>query len=209
MIKAIIFDLDNCLAAADEVDEDLYEPAFSAIRRANTALTDDALERAFADCWRHPLDWVAKEHGFTDEMLDAGWREFARVEVERPMKGYGDLASLESLRARRFLVTSGFRRLQESKIRALNLKSFFDAVYVDAIDEPDRKGKQGLFEDILNEQQLSADEVLIVGDNEASEIAVGARMGIKTVQTLRPGVPRTETATFHVRSLDELRNLVR
>lgn len=93
MIKAIIFDLDNCLVAAAEVGEDLCEPAFSAIRRANTALTDDALERAFADCWCHPLDWVAKEHGFTDEMLDAGWREFARVEVERPMQGYGILQS--------------------------------------------------------------------------------------------------------------------
>lgn len=106
-------------------------------------------------------------------------------------------------------MTTGFRRLQESKIRALNLKSFFDAVYVDAIGEPDRKGKQGIFEDILNEQQLSADEGLIVGDDEASESAAGARMGIKTVQTLRPGVLRTETATFHVRSLEELRNLVR
>ena len=31
MIKAIIFDLDSCLAAADEVGEQLFAPAFAAI----------------------------------------------------------------------------------------------------------------------------------------------------------------------------------
>ena len=32
MTKAIIFDLDSCLAAADEVGEQLFAPAFAAIR---------------------------------------------------------------------------------------------------------------------------------------------------------------------------------
>jgi hypothetical protein len=32
MTKAIIFDLDSCLAAADEVGEPLFAPAFAAIR---------------------------------------------------------------------------------------------------------------------------------------------------------------------------------
>ena len=32
MIKAIIFDLDNCLAAANEVGEDLYAPLFFSLR---------------------------------------------------------------------------------------------------------------------------------------------------------------------------------
>jgi hypothetical protein len=35
MTKAIIFDLDGCLAAADEVGEQLFRPAFAAIRAAN------------------------------------------------------------------------------------------------------------------------------------------------------------------------------
>ena len=32
MNKALIFDLNNCLAAANEVEEHLFEPAFEAIR---------------------------------------------------------------------------------------------------------------------------------------------------------------------------------
>lgn len=118
MIRAIIFDLDNCLSAADEVWRELLEPMFAAIRRGNKgALTDEALAQAFEDCWRHPLDWVAREHGFSDEMLAAGWRVAASTEVEATMRGYSDLPVLEKIDAKLFLVTSGFRRLQDSKIK--------------------------------------------------------------------------------------------
>jgi putative hydrolase of the HAD superfamily len=34
-MRGIIFDMDNCLAAADEVGAQLFEPAFDAIRTAN------------------------------------------------------------------------------------------------------------------------------------------------------------------------------
>jgi len=206
MIKAIIFDLDNCLAAANEVGEDLYKPAFDAIRRANNrVISEVVLQQAFQDCWRHPLDWVAARYGFSDAMLAAGWRVFVTLEVTRPMYGYDDLADLGELPVQRFLVTSGFCRLQESKIKALKIGPLFAALYVDAIDQPNRLGKQVLFERILHDYDLTLAEVLVVGDNPDSEIEVGNRLGIQTVQILRPGVPRTDNATFHIQSLAELK----
>ncbi len=206
---ALIFDLDNCLAAANEVGEELFEPAFEAIRRANHGtLSEESLHQAFADCWRHPLDWVAAKYGFSDAMLAAGWKVFAATEVKEPMNGYGDLAYLPALPARRFLVTSGFRRLQESKIKALGLEPWFTAIYVDAIDESDRKGKQGLFEFILATFQLRPPQVLVVGDNPDSEIAAGNRLGIRTVQILRPGVPRAANATYYIHALAELKEIL-
>ena len=210
MIKALIFDLDNCLAAADEPGPQLLAPTFEAIRQANRGtLPEETLERAFAECWRHPLDWVAREYGFSDEMLSAGWAVNARTEVDRPMRGYADLGTLAELPARLFLVTSGFRRLQESKVRALGIRSRFEHIVIDAIDEPDRKGKAGLFADILRTYGLAPTEVLVVGDNEDSEIAAGNRLGIPTVQILRPGVPRATTATHVISTLAELPALLR
>lgn len=207
--KALIFDLDNCLAAANEVGEELYEPAFAAIRQANHGAVSAAdLAQAFADVWRHPLDWVAARYGFSEAMLAAGWRVFTKLEVTRAMHGYGDLAILAQLPAQRFLVTSGFRRLQESKIRALQLAPLFTALHVDAIDEPDRLGKQGLFQRILRDYSLAPPEVLVVGDNADSEIEAGNRLGIPTVQTLRPGVPPAGNATHRIHSLAELKNLL-
>jgi hypothetical protein len=38
MTKALIFDLDNCLAPANAVGEELFEPAFDAIRTAGAAI---------------------------------------------------------------------------------------------------------------------------------------------------------------------------
>src|SRR5580693_7512068 len=137
MKKAVILDLDNCLAAASAVGQELFKPAFDSIRKANCGkLCEDRLRQAFEDVWRHPLDWVARHYKFSDEMLAAAWSVFTRLEVGRAMHGYGDLAVLAELTVQRFLVTSGFRRLQESKIRALDIRHHFAAIFIDAIDEP-------------------------------------------------------------------------
>lgn len=205
MIKAVIFDLDNCMAPADEAGGDLLAPTFEAIRRANRGhLSADRLEQALAECWRHPLDRVAREYGFSDDMLAAGWTACRCAEVKTAMHGYGDLGTLAALPVRRMLVTTGFRRLQESKIRALGVASMFDSIEIDAIDEAGRIGKEGHFRAILRKHALAPREVLVVGDSADSEIAAGNRLRITTVQILRPGVPPTTTAKHTIHSLAEL-----
>ena len=210
MIRAIIFDLDNCLSAADEPGKELLEPVFDAIRQVNHGrLSDEALAEAFSDCWRHPLDFVAKKHGFAEDMLAAGWAVSVRLEVATPMRGYIDLHTLAELPVARFLVTSGFRRLQESKIKALGFERLFTAIYVDAIDEAGRKGKQSIFAGILDAYRLKPEEVLVVGDNPDSEIEAGNRLGITTVQVVRAGVPRGNNASHYIGDLAELKALLR
>jgi FMN phosphatase YigB (HAD superfamily) len=208
MIPAVIFDLDNCLSAADGIP-DIYEPGFRAIREANAGtLPEVALERAFADCWRYPLDEVARRHRFSKAMTVVGWREFGKVALSRPMSGYPDLPTLGEIGALRFLVTSGFQRLQESKIEALGIRDLFTRVYVDAIDRPGRKGKERIFREILAEFRLRPDEAVVVGDTPHAEIEAGNRLGIPTVQILRPGVERGHNARYYIRDLQELRVLV-
>jgi len=209
MISAAIFDLDNCLAAADEPRPELLEPMFTAIRRTNHGtLPADALERAFEDCWRLPLDAVAEKHGFSPAMLAAGWAAGRRIRVDAPMTGYQDLGVLGNLAVSLFLVTTGFRALQESKIEALGLRSTFVAAHVDAIDEPERKGKGGLFHDIVERYGFRPEHVLVVGDNPESEIEAGNHLGMPTVQILRPGVVRGATATHYIHDLTELRAII-
>jgi FMN phosphatase YigB (HAD superfamily) len=208
MIRAIIFDLDSCLAPANEVGDELFTPAFAAIRTANRGeLPEDRLRAAFQDCWRFPFDFIADKYGFTPAMREAGFGAFQEVEVREPMQGYGDLAALRGFHVPLFLVTSGFRRLQESKIRALGIAHFFTGIHIDAIDEGKPQGKQAAFEAILRMHRLPPQEVLVVGDNPDSEIAVGNRLGMTTVQILRPGVPRSEMASHHIKGLEEIRRL--
>lgn len=208
-VRAVIFDLDNCLAPADEPGEALFAPAFAAMRAANRGhLPEETLALAFADCWRHALDVVARKHRFPDEMLDAGWRAFRSIEVKQPMRGYRDLPAIGKLPVARMLVTSGFRRLQESKIAALGIADLFDEIHIDAIDEEPRRSKRDIFADILARHGWAPQEVLVVGDNAESEIAAGNALGMPTVQTLRPGVPPAANAGWQVRSFTELAKLI-
>jgi FMN phosphatase YigB (HAD superfamily) len=208
-MRGLIFDLDNCLAPSDECGVDLAEPVFAAIRAANGGtMPTEAVEAAIRDLWVHSMDVVAERHGFSHAMLAAGWRACAELEVRRPMRGYGDLDVLPQLGALRFLVTTGFRRLQESKVRALGIAPHFEAVVVDAIDEPDRRGKQRIFSDIMASHGLEARDVLVVGDNPESELAAARRLGVRAVQILRPGVVRTDDVDEHVHDLNGLRALL-
>lgn len=209
MIKALIFDLDNCLAPAIQVGEALYQPAFEAIRESNEGiLSGTQLEESFEAIWNAPFDSVSARFNYSEAMCQAGQQVFASLEVSRSMDGYGDLAVLEEFSQVCFLVTSGYPRLQESKVDALGIRSLFESFYVDALDAPKRVGKRAYFERILNESKLSPHEVLVIGDNPQSEIAAGNEIGIQTIQTLRPGIERSTAATFHVQSLRELADLI-
>lgn len=207
-VRALIFDLDNCLAPSDEPGRDLLEPVFRAVRKANHGcLSEPQLADAFEDCWRYGFDKVAERHGFSREMRDAGWEAFAGLEVRVPLRGYGDLDVLPALGDRRFLVTSGFRRLQESKVRALAIADAFDEVVIDALDEPGRLGKEGVFAALLRRHRLEPREVLVVGDDPESELTAARALGIHGVQLVRPGIAPAPGLP-QVRDLAELRALL-
>ncbi|MEC4593329.1 MULTISPECIES: HAD family hydrolase [Nitrospirillum] len=209
MIRTIIFDLDNCLAPADGIGVALMRPVFDAITAANGGtLAPDALDAAFADIWRHPLDWVSRTHGFSPAMHQAAWTATAGLEVTGAMADYGDLPLLAGLGLPLYLVTSGFRRLQQSKVRALGLAPHMKGIHIDAIDEAGHPGKAALFRMLLDQSGVPAAQALVVGDNPESEIAAGNSLGMPTVQSLRPGVVWDGRARFHIRDLRDLRRLL-
>ena len=186
-----VFDLDNCLMDARAVGP-FFEPAFEAVRQANQgALSPQALDQALQACWFTAFDLVAQRHRFTPAMRAAGWRQFSQMQATAPLQGYADIGLLPRIPLRRYLVTSGFRRLQDSKIDALGIRPWFEQVLIDAIDAPPTgagHGKQALFEQILTREGCTPRQMLVVGDNPLSELAAGRALGATTVQTVRPGV---------------------
>lgn len=207
--QVAIFDLDNCLMDARVVGP-LFEPAFDAIRRANQGmLTPAVLEQSLHQCWYTAFDLVATRYHYTPAMREAGWNAFSQMQVGDGLEGYTDLALVPNIPLRRYLVTSGFRRLQTSKIRALGIGPWFERVDIDAIDEGDGPhGKRPLFEQILEAEGCTADEVLVIGDNPLSELGVGQALGMTTVQTVRPGVRPWDEADYRVEGLAGVLELV-
>lgn len=202
-----VFDLDNCLMDARAVGP-LFEPAFEAVRQANQgALSPAALEQALQACWFTAFDLVAERHHFTPAMRAAGWQQFSQMEAKAPLRGYADIALLPRIPLRRYLVTSGFRRLQDSKIDALRIRPWFEQVLIDAIDAQPTgaaHGKQALFEQILAREGCAPRQMLVVGDNPLSELSAGRALGATTVQTVRPGVEPWPLADHRVEGLQGL-----
>ena len=210
VIRAIIFDLDKCLAPPEEIGREFFEPPIDAIRGANNrTLSDEALETAIRDFWHLSYDDIATRHGFSPAMFEAGWKAYRSLRMPGPLRGYGDLDVLAEFRVPLFLVTTGFREFQESKVEALGIRERFVEVIVDAIDGHVRLGKYRIFGELVDRHRWQPESVLVVGDNPESEIAAGNRLGMPTVQILRMGVPRDASAQHHVVDLAELREMLR
>lgn len=208
MIRALICDLDNTLFPATAIPAEVLQPAVDALLAANAGedSVDPAhLQRALAECWRRSFDEVALEFALPERLCRVFAMASADLHVDVPLVPYPDITALSALHLRRFLVTTGYRRFQESKIEALGIRPLFDAVFIDALDEPTgRKGKSRIFQQILAENGLSPHEAVVIGDSPGSEIEEGNRLGIPTIQVLRRGVTRTDRAVLHIRSFAEL-----
>ena len=210
MIRAIVFDLDKCLAPPEEIGRSFFEPPIEAIRSANRGtLSDEAFESAISDFWHLSYDDIATRHGFSPAMFEAGWNAYRSLRMPGPLRGYGDLDVLGELDVPLILVTTGFRDLQESKVDALGIRERFVDVIVDDIDGHVRLGKYRIFGELLDRHRWQPESVLVVGDNPESEIAAGNRLGMPTVQMLRPQVVRDPSARWHVPDLAGLRDVLR
>ena len=211
--KVLIFDLDNCLLDARSMGT-LFDPAFSAIREANDgSVSQQVLEEAIEQCWYTAFNTVVEHYGLTEKMRQAGMAQFRQLRISKAIKGYDDIDVIPQFPLRRYLVTSGFRVLQESKIDALGIRGWFDHILIDDVDEAlqdltGAHGKLAFFERIVALEGCRPSELVVVGDNPLSELGAGHTLGATTVQTLRPGVAPWDLADHQISSLAELKDIV-
>jgi FMN phosphatase YigB (HAD superfamily) len=206
VLRAAVFDLDHTLFDPRTLPSSLFGALEARLRLAAAGvIAPDILEAVLADAWRLPFDRVAALYQLPAE-LTASWQEaMSMVEVSEPLTPYPDVyAGLEQLPVSRFLLTTGFRRLQASKVHQLGLTPLFAAVYVDALDSPGPVGKRALLERVLLEQALTPQEVVVLGDRADDELAAARTLGMVAVQVLRPGVSPSPEIPWQVPDLWEL-----
>lgn len=206
MLRAAVFDLDHTLFDTRTLPAALFDPLEARVRAATVGIVPDGvLGAALADAWRMPFDRVAARHRLPEVATNA-WHEAASaLEVTEPIAPYPDVpAALERLALLRFLLTTGFRRLQESKLKQLGLASLFVAVYVDALDPPGPVGKRALLQRLVAEHGLSPPEVMVIGDRADDELVAAETLGMVAVQVLRPGVIASPEVRWRIPDLDAL-----
>ena len=108
------------------------------------------------------------------------------------------------------LITNGPTDLQRSKLGALGISDWFDAVAISGevgVAKPDPR----IFERVLRGLGVASDDAWHVGDNLATDVAGARAAGLTAVWINRTGAPRRESGPepdLEIASLSELTSLL-
>lgn len=190
-IKGLFIDLDNCVFDTKSMGESLVAPVLDALIEADQQnfFKKENFSVVSQDLWTLSLDDVAQKHSFPKEILAVARQAYCQLEAPAWSKNYTDVNLLKQIKQKKILVTSGYSKLQWSKLRVTGIGDLFDQIIIDAIDNPqERLGKKTIFAQLATEHGWLPGEVMVIGDSAFSELGAGKELGMVTVQILRPRV---------------------
>lgn len=207
MIKGIIFDLDMCILDTHSLTGPFFQPVLDALR--NSDLSSELKEKIEYQLWTTSLDDAVEMFAVPEDVAEKMREAYRQIEVPDGIKSFGDEECIRNLPVKKILVTTGYRKFQETKIAKLGIAGLFDETIIDALDYRDkRKGKKKIFQELLEQNNWKESEVLVVGDNPMSELGTAKSLGIPTVQIARPTVKKWEDATYHINGFMELAKIL-
>ena len=176
---ALILDLDNTIYPVSSIADHLFESLFALIDRESAGVDESAVNKAKDELTRKPFQWVADKYHFSPELKTMGVELLKNMTYDLPMQPFDEYHHIRSAPYQKFLVTTGFPKLQWSKIKQLGIEEDFLEVHV---VDPDvsNKTKKDVFADIMYRHNYQAADVLIIGDDPESEIKAAAELGIET-----------------------------
>ncbi len=196
MIKAIVFDVDGTLY--DETHAKI-KAELQAADHIGSIADMDVCE--VYETFRASKEYVIEAYKGKPEAIDRmAWYEetFGRLGIKSISKEeardyywdvvynniepyYDLLAVLPELseKYKLYVLTDELLEIQKKKLQILGLNNYFcDVISSESIGES--KPSKALFEHVLGIAELSADEVLFVGDNPRADIKGGNGVGMKT-----------------------------
>lgn len=177
MKRVLILDLDNTIYPVKSISAKLFEPLFKLI---DERLDDEqAALKAKEELTRRPYQHVADEFVFGEDVKQQGLDLLRDATYDEPMQPYPEYETLRKIKADKFLVTTGFTKLQLSKVNQLGINGDFKKIYV---VDPERSNlnKGDIFRQIMMDNGYDAEEILIIGDDPQSEIKFAKEVGIDT-----------------------------
>jgi len=179
MIKAFILDLDNTIYPVRSIGDELFSHLLNLFEEYKDKVSQQDLDGAKNDIMSKPFQLVADKYHFPKELKDKGIALLRNLTYDKPMKAFDEYAFVRSLPFEKFLVTTGFEKLQWSKVKMLGIGNDFKKIY---IVDPDKSAmtKKDIFEQIMKEFNYQPEELLVIGDDPESEIKHAKTLGIKT-----------------------------
>lgn len=188
-IKSIAFDLDDTLLGTTEV----LVPAAS--RAAFQVLIESGLSLDLEACEEFRLEMI-KTISHKDVFLQLS-QKFGSEKTMKAVEKAIDLfynpsvpdtlpllplaqENLDYLSKKYtlYLVTAGFKKGQESKIKSLGIAKYFKQVFI--VDSLNNERKKDAFQKILELDRLQPAELLCIGNSLSSEIKDAKELGCRT-----------------------------
>ena len=179
MIKqALILDLDNTIYPVASIGENLFRSLFALI--SSSGEFEGPFEAVRREIMRKPYQKVAAEFRFSEALTQEGFKLLQHLAYEQEMSPFADYAEVQQLPQRKFLVTTGFTVMQQSKIQQLGIAPDFEEIHI--VDPAQSaRTKKDIFLDIIDRHGFSTADLLVVGDDPGSEIQAAIALGIDWV----------------------------
>jgi len=179
MKRALIFDLDNTIYPVSSIADELFESLFSVVEEYRDLLGNDELQHIKEEFTRHPYQHVAEKYSFSEDLKQKGLDHLQNITYNKPMFTYDGYFEISQLSVDKFLVTTGFTNLQNSKVKMLGITDDFKEIHI--VDpQISTVTKKDIFAEILNKYGYQPIEVLVIGDDPQSEIKAAKELGIDT-----------------------------
>ena len=204
MKTALIFDLDNTIYPVSAIADALFSELFAVLdRRADIINMNhlDIVRQIKEEMTRRPFQYIADKYELNTDIRQAMEETLRNMSYDLPMRPFEDYHSLKNIPLDKYLVTTGYPKLQYSKIKQLGIENDFKEII---IVDPDKSSqtKKDVFAAIMDKYGYQPEELLIIGDDPASEIKAALALGIDTflfdpnnIYTNEPSTHRSDKLT--------------
>ena len=199
--KALILDLDNTIYPVSSIGDKLFAPLFDLIK--SDEHVSDQFEQIRKEVMRRPFQLVANEFNFSKELTDKGTELLKNITYNGTIEPFDDYKLIRDLKIDKYLVTTGFKKMQQSKVEAMQLQTDFREIHIIDPSTSD-KVKKDLFTDIISRHHYNKADVLIVGDDLNSEIKAGKELGVDAVLYDKLNMYKEEKSVTRITDFAEL-----
>jgi putative hydrolase of the HAD superfamily len=151
MKKALILDLDNTIYPVSSIADHLFEELFATLDQYVELINSDDPDRVSKikhEMTRRPFQHIADEFRLDEEVRDKMVGLLKNMTYDLPMQPYHDYQHVRSIPLDKFLVTTGFSKLQWSKVKMLGIEGDFKHIHI--VDpEISQKTKKDVFAEIM------------------------------------------------------------
>lgn len=199
--KALILDLDNTIFPVNSIGDKLFAPLFDLVKSDEHAA--EKFDQIRIEVMRRPFQLVAKQFNFSKDLTDKGMEILKSLSYNEHIDPFPDYRIIKEMQIDKYLVTTGFRKMQQSKVDAMHLQGDFKEIHIIDPVSTD-KIKKDVFAEIIERHHYTKSDMLVIGDDLNSEIKGAKDLGIDAVLYDKSGLNKNEKSVIRITDFAEL-----